>query len=194
MLMCKKDLLDICSRLKGLLFDPQQEWQRIGKEDADRKRLFRHFIVFPCCLFSLLVVLIHLSSRSVVISVEYGVINFVSCLAGVYITWKVAREYLANKDARYQENSLKLTVYSFAVFLLFRSLSVGFTNSFWGDLMAVFSLIVLYTLYVGIDTLPELSASHKKSAFIIIGLLIACTPAIITRLLTILLRVPAINA
>lgn len=193
--MSSKRIRKIIDRIKGLLLEPKKEWQQIGREDSDRRTVLRDYILLPAAFFSIISALLRLISAHWLVALEYGAINFVACLTAALATHWITREYLANKSSGFRNNSFRLAVYCCSVYLIFRSISVGLSGSFMGDLMAVGSLLSLYTLYTGLETLfPDLNASHKKSALIICGLLILCIPVIITRLLTILLSVPAINA
>lgn len=184
----------IAIRLKHLLTNPEAEWDTIRTDETGRIELFRNYIVLPALLFSILVFLLRLASNDVTIALGWGIINFIACTAGCYICFRLTQEYLSNKTIDPGKIALKLSVYSSAAFILFHSLAVGFTQNFIGDVMAILSLLSLRILYIGLNTISGLNTRYKKSAVIIIGLLIICTPIIITRLLTIIFRIPAINA
>ncbi|WP_294142973.1 hypothetical protein [uncultured Sanguibacteroides sp.] len=192
--MSKVHLKYIAIRLKHLLTSPEVEWNTIRMDETGRIELFRNYIILPSILFSILVFLFRLMSNDVMVSLGWGIINFIACTAGCYVCFRLTREYLSNKTINSGTIALKLSVYSSAVFILFHSLAVGFPQNFIGDVMAILSLLSLRTLYIGLNTISELNTRYKKSAVIIIGLLIICTPIIITRLLTIIFRIPAINA
>lgn len=184
----------IFSRLNGLLFNPEKEWKAILQESPDQKHVFLHYIIFPDILFSLFVVLLRWAfSSNIWLSLVYGAINFIACFAGALITWKVSQTYLENRTPRYREYAFRIAIYCSFVFLIFRSISYGFAGKFMSDLVAVLSLFTLYTLYIGIQALLDLNSNLRKNALIIIGLLIIVVPLIITKLLDILLGLPAIN-
>ena len=184
----------ILTRIKHLLTNPEAEWLKIKEEDSARDQLFRDYVIIPSALFSILVVLLRLLNTDLMIAVGWGVINFISCTIGTYICFRASKEYLSNKIQNHGKIAIYLSIYSSAIFIVFHSLSVGFTHNFIGDVMAILSLFSLRTLYTGLNTISTLNTRFKKSAVIIIGLLIICTPVIIMSLLTIVFRIPAINA
>ncbi|MFR7876358.1 MAG: hypothetical protein ACLU4J_08150 [Butyricimonas paravirosa] len=104
------------------------------------------------------------------------------------------REYLSNKVAEANRMALRLAVYSSAVFILFHCLSSGFSEGFISQLMAICSLLCLRTLYVGLNQLTALDVQYRKSAIVIIGLLVIVSPIIIQQLLMIMFRIPTIYA
>lgn len=55
-------------------------------------------------------------------------------------------------------------------------------------------LLCLRTLYVGLNRLTSLDAQYRKSALVIIGLLVIVSPIIIQQLLMIIFRIPTIYA
>jgi|GEM_PF-500863 len=183
----------IVSRIKRLLLVPAPEWQIISKENYLGRDLFCNFIIYPSIIASFFTLLIRLFFEDIWLACCWGIINFIACVAGSYICFRLAKEYLSNKIRRANTISLHLSIYSSTIFILFHSLSVGFTGKFIGDLAAILSLLSLRTLYIGANILPELDDRYRKSTTIIIGVLIICITAILTRLLTILFRIPAIN-
>ena len=90
--------------------------------------------------------------------------------------------------------ALRLAVYSSAVFIPFHCLSSGFSEGFISQLMAICSLLCLRTLYVGLNQLTALDVQYRKSAIVIIGLLVIVSPIIIQQLLMIMFRIPTIYA
>ena len=80
------------------------------------------------------------------------------------------------------------------VFIPFHCLSSGFSEGFISQLMAICSLLCLRTLYVGLNQLTALDVQYRKSAIVIIGLLVIVSPIIIQQLLMIMFRIPTIYA
>ena len=115
-------------------------------------------------------------------------------VVGSYIAYRVSREYLSNKVAAANRMALRLAVYSSAVFIPFHCLSSGFSEGFISQLMAMCSLLCLRTLHVGLNQLTALDVQYRKSAIVIIGLLVIVSPIIIQQLLMIMFRIPTIYA
>lgn len=183
----------ILIRFKNLLFEPTREWEQIRGEPAEKRLLFSRYILFPAALLSALVLLLRWFSVEPLLAAEYGAVHFLSCIGGARITWWITREYLSGKTAGAENISLKLTIYSFFVFLVFKSLAAGLADTFLNDLMTVFSLLAVYVLYFGLKNLMELTDAQRTSALIVIGLQIVLLPALITQLLFLLLRLPGFN-
>ncbi|MDR2131350.1 MAG: hypothetical protein LBP56_09355 [Odoribacteraceae bacterium] len=179
-------------RLKGLLLAPGREWKVIRDERPGGVPLFRDFIVLPCALLSLLVVLLRWATGDFLSAIRWGLINFLACTVGCYITFRITKALLA-PDVKRSATVLALVVYTFTVYLLFRSLSMGFPpRNFIGDLMTVLSLYAFYTLYTGLHALTATTPAQAQSSCFIIGLIAVSLPLILTHLLAILLRVPII--
>lgn len=60
--------------------------------------------------------------------------------------------------------------------------------------MAICSLLCLRTLYVGLNQSTALDVQYRKSALVIIGLLVIVAPVIVQQLLMIVFRIPSIYA
>lgn len=120
------------------------------------------------------------------------IILFMASVVGSYIAYRVTREYLSNKVAEANRMALRLAVYSSAVFIPFHCLSSGFSEGFISQLMAICSLLCLRTLHVGLNQLTALDVQYRKSAIVIIGLLVIVSPIIIQQLLMIMFRIPTI--
>lgn len=187
------DINHIINRIKKLLLTPEPEWQKIRQEKIAGSRLFCFFIIYPSAIVSICTFLLRLLYGSIGVAVSWGIINFIASVAGSYICFRLTREYLSNKIQDADTISLKLSIYSSVIFIVFHSFSIGFADNFAGDLTAILSLLSLRTLYTGLNTISLLNDRYRKSAVIIIGLLVICTPIIITRLLTIIFRIPVIN-
>jgi hypothetical protein len=179
------------SRLRGLLLAPEREWGIIKDERSGGARLFRDFIVLPVAALSLFVLLARWATGDFSHALRWGVINFVACTAGCYLAFRATRRYLAREVPRVTPVALKLVVYTSTIYLLFRSLSMGFPpRNFLGELLAVCSLYAFYTLYTGLGRLTSMEAARGRSSCFIIGLLVTCLPYIFTRLLAILFSMP----
>jgi hypothetical protein len=181
----------VLSRLKGLLLAPGREWRAINDESLERAALFRDFIVVPCAALSLLVVLSRWTVVDFTVALRWGVINLVACVAGCYLTFRVARVFLAAEIAGLPAVAFKLSLYTFAVYVPFRSLSMAFSSrAFAGELLAVCCLYSIHVLHAGLGALVPVDAARRRGACFLVGMLVICLPWILTRLLTIALRVP----
>ena len=182
------------SRLKGLLLTPGLEWKEIRERGPGGMLLFRDFIVLPCAFLSLAVV----ATRWVITgdlspALLWGIINFLACTTGCVATVSIARVILATEVKRSALVLPRLVVYTFTVYLLFRSLSMAFpSRNFLGDLMTVMSLYAFYTLYTGLRGLTAADPARVQGSCLIVGLLVVGLPLIITHLLAVLFRVPIV--
>ena len=188
--MKKLDIKGIFTRPRKLLLHPETEWQVIGRENIEGIELFKNFLVPLSVLSSACAILLRLLSTSPLYAIGTGIILFM----GSYIAYRVTREYLSNKVAEANRMALRLAVYSSAVFIPFHCLSSGFSEGFISQLMAICSLLCLRTLYVGLNQLTALDVQYRKSAIVIIGLLVIVSPIIIQQLLMIMFRIPTIYA
>ena len=192
--MKKSDINSIFARPRKLLLHPETEWQAINRENWEGIELFKNFLVPLSTISSVCTILLRFFSTSPLYAIGIGIILFVSSVVGCYITYRIAREYLINKVPQANRTALHLAVYSSAVFIPFHCLSSGLSEGFISQLMAICSLLCLRTLYVGLNRLTALDAQYRKSALVIIGLLVIVSPIIIQQLLMIIFRIPTIYA
>lgn len=192
--MKKSDINNIFARPRKLLLHPETEWQAINRENWEGIELFKNFLVPLSAISSVCTILLRFLSTSPLYAIGIGIILFVSSVVGCYITYRIAREYLINKVPQANRTALHLAVYSSAVFIPFHCLSSGLSEGFISQLMAICSLLCLRTLYVGLNRLTALDAQYRKSALVIIGLLVIVSPIIIQQLLMIIFRIPTIYA
>ena len=192
--MKKSDINSIFARPRKLLLHPETEWQAINRENWEGIELFKNFLVPLSAISSVCTILLRFLSTSPLYAIGIGIILFVSSVVGCYITYRIAREYLINKIPQANRTALHLAVYSSAVFIPFHCLSSGLSEGFISQLMAICSLLCLRTLYVGLNQLTALDAQYRKSALVIIGLLVIVSPIIIQQLLMIIFRIPTIYA
>ena len=192
--MKKLDIISIFTRPRKLLLHPEMEWQVIGRENIEGIELFKNFLVPLSMLSSVCAILLRLLSTSPLYAIGTGIILFMASVVGSYIAYRVTREYLSNKVAEANRMALRLAVYSSAVFIPFHCLSSGFSEGFISQLMAICSLLCLRTLHVGLNQLTALDVQYRKSAIVIIGLLVIVSPIIIQQLLMIMFRIPTIYA
>ena len=192
--MKKSDINNIFASPRKLLLHPETEWQAINRENWEGIELFKNFLVPLSAISSVCTILLRFLSTSPLYAIGIGIILFVSSVVGCYITYRIAREYLINKVPQANRTALHLAVYSSAVFIPFHCLSSGLSEGFISQLMAICSLLCLRTLYVGLNRLTALDAQYRKSALVIIGLLVIVSPIIIQQLLMIIFRIPTIYA
>ena len=192
--MKKQDITNIFARTRRMLFQPEAEWQAVRQENIDGTELFRDYLVPLSAVASACTLLLQLRVTSPFYAVCIGLIVFISAVAGAYITYRVAREYLSNKVSEANRMALTLAVYSSAIFIPFHCLACGMSEGFISQLMAVFSLLCLRTLHVGLNQSTALDVQYRKSALVIIGLLVIVAPVIVQQLLMIVFRIPSIYA
>jgi hypothetical protein len=181
------------NRLARLLTAPGREWKVIRNERPGRVPLFRDFIVLPCAYLSLVTTLLRWTTDTLSVAIRWGVINFLACTTGCYLTFRITRALLVPEITRTSHVALQLATYTFTVYLFFRSLSMGFpSRSFTGELLAVLALYSLYTLYTGLRGITTLSPTRVQNVCFIAGLITITLPFILTRLLAIILRIPII--
>lgn len=192
--MKKLDITNLFARTRRILFQPEVEWQAIRQENIEGTDLFRNYLIPLSALASACTFLLQLRITSPFYAVCIGAIIFVASVVGTYITYRVSKEYLMNKVTEANEMALRLAVYSSAIFIPFHCLACGMSEGFISQLMAVCSLLCLRTLYVGLNQSNALDVQYRKSAIVIIGLLVIVAPIIVQQLLMIVFRIPSIYA
>ncbi len=192
--MKKLDIKGIFTRPRKILFQPESEWQVVSRENTEGAELFCNFLVPLALVSAVCTFLLRLASTSVLYALGIGLILFVSSVVGTYIAYRVSKEYLASRIKEANRIALHLTIYSSAVFIPFHCLASGFSEGFLSQLMAICSLLCLRTLYVGLNQLTALDGQYRKSAIVIIGLLVIVSPIIVQQLLMIVFRIPTIYA
>lgn len=181
------------NRIKQLLLYPGREWAIICRETDNVSRLFNIFFFPVALIVSLLVIPGGIYRFGTFQGILYGLINFISVTAGIYLAFLIVREYLNNKTPEAENTALHLTVYSASVFVVLHSLSVALISGFFSQLLSLISLIFIRTLYAGIAAITRLETNQKTNILIIAALSIICIPVICKRLLMILFHIPIFN-
>ncbi len=189
----KMNFQKIYERTKLMLLRPNSIWPWILKENLPVKDIFRNYLLPVSLVVSLLVLLLSLFKYSILHSVGLAFISLISALCGAWFAYLITREYLCSKLNCPNNMALNLTIYSFAVFILFHGIGTALGNIFIGQLFTLLSFIFIRTLYSGIERLPEIPANQKTNILIITSLTIICIPIIISQLLMILFNISAIN-
>ena len=193
-MMEKFNLRGLLAKPYKLLTQPTTAWESIRQEQIEGVVLFRNFLIPLTSIFVTFSFLLCLLHTSVFYALGRSIILFVASIIGTYITYRVSKEYLNDKVTEANRISLYLAVYSSAVFIPLHCLSCGFSEGFFSQLMAICSLLCLRTLYIGLTRLTHLNPQYRKSAVIIIGLLVIVAPIIVQQLLKIIFRIPTIYA
>ncbi len=189
----KTNYRNIYLRTKQMLLQPAIAWPEILQEDFSVRDIFRNYL-FPITIgISAIVFLLSLIQYSSLQAFGLGIVNLISTLSGAWLTYLIIREYLCSKLNYRPREALNLTVYSYAVFIIFHSIGAALGTAFIGQIFSLFSFIFLRTLYAGIGQLPHLPSRQKTNIFIITSLTIICIPVIITQLLMIVFRISAIT-
>jgi hypothetical protein len=181
----------LASRLKGLLLAPVREWRAINDERPGGVTLFRDVIVVPCAWLSLLVALTRWLAGGVY-GLTWGIVNFIACTLGCYLTARLTRHILAADTGKSADAIARtLSIYTFLAYIPFRALSECFPPGYFlGELCAVCSLYSLRVLYVGLGTLLPLEGARQGSACFVIGLLVVSLPWLLTQALERLFGIP----
>lgn len=180
-------------RTRNLLLNSGAEWSIIEDEYHNEKQLFKNYLIPLSAIVSLGVLLLSFFHYTIVDTLLYALINFVSTTMGTYLGYLIIREYLNNKISDAYNTALYLTVYSSAIFIVFHSLSVAFVSGFLSQLTGLISLIFIRTLYVGIARTKGIPAGIKTNTLIIMALSIICIPTITKKLLMIIFHIPVFN-
>ncbi len=189
----KTNYRNIYLRTKQMLTQPSIAWPEILQEDFSVRDTFRYYL-FPIALgISVIVFLLCLLQYSSLQAFGLGMVNLISTLSGAWLTYLIIREYLCSKLNYQNKEALNLTVYSYAVFIIFHSIGAALGTIFIGQIFTLLSFIFLRTLYAGIGQLPHLPTGQKTNILIITSLAIICIPVIITQLLMIVFRISAIT-
>lgn len=183
----------IYKRTRDLIIAPSESWRSILKEQTSQQQLINNYLLPLTIACSLLVFPISLFNYSVLQSIGLSFINLLASVIGTWIAYLLVKEYLCNKLDFRPAQALKLTIYSAAVFILFHSIGAALGNLFIGQLFTLASFIFIRTLYIGINTLPDIPANQKTNTIIIATLAIICCPIIVAQILMIMFRISAIN-
>lgn len=192
-MMRKANFKSIYARTREMLFHPATGWQAVKQEDIAGAEAFREYLIPLTAAGSACTLVLQLLHTPPLYALLTAAITFAASIGGAYLAYRVTREYLSGKIADANNMSLRLSVYSSAIFIVFHSLSRGMPDGFLGQLLGLLSLLSLRTLYIGLNQTSHLNVQLRKSTFIIAGLLIVVSPMIIQRLLTLLFRVPTIT-
>ena len=190
----KVDYKYIWARTKAMLLSPRREWPAAHKEDIPGKRLFQEYLLPLAATGTACVAILLLIRGNGWTAVSMAAINLISVLAGWFVTYRLTREYLDGKLGSARQTALYLATYGYGVYIVFHCLSDGFSGHFLGQVMEVASFLCVHTLYVGLETLPELNAKHRNNVLIMTAVLMLVIPAIAERLLTIVFRIPTLYA
>lgn len=190
----KIDYKNIWTRTKAMLLASRREWPAAHKENIPDKQLFREYLLPLAASGAACVFILLLLRGNIWTAIGMAAINFVSVLAGWFITHRLTREYLVSKLENARQIALHLATYGYGVYIVFHCLSDGLGGHFLGQVMEVASFLCIHTLYVGLETLPELNPKHRNNVLIISAVLMLVIPAIVERLLTIIFQIPTLYA
>ena len=188
----KTNYKHIFLRTKQMLLQPSMAWSKVWEENATVNSVFRNYLLPVTVFLSVIVFLLQLIHYTPLQSFGLGVIHFAAAMGGGWATYLLVREYLCNKLNYSDSDALNLTVYSYTVYIMFHCIGEALGNIFIGQMFTLISFIFLRTLYAGIGQL-QLQTNHKTNILIITSLSIVCLPVIITLILRIVFRIPAIH-
>ena len=177
-----------------MVASPRREWPRAHGEPASERRLFRGYVLPLAAAGAACVLALLLARGGGWTALWMAAVNFASVVAGWFVTYRVTREYLAGKLPDAREVALRLATYGYGVYAVFHCLSDGLSGHFAGQVMEVASFLCVHTLYVGLETLPELDRKHRSNVLIVAAVLTLVVPALAERLLTIVFGIPTLYA
>lgn len=189
----KTNYKHIYIRTRQMLTHPEMAWPDVLKEDFTLRDTFRNYLLPIAITVSVFVFLLYNIHYNPLQAFGLGVINFVSTMCGAWFTYLITREYLCGKLNYPNNKALNLTIYSYAIFIIFHNIGSALGNIFIGQVFTLLSFIFIRTLYAGIGQLHGIQANHKTNILIITSLSIICIPIIITQILMIVFRISAIN-
>lgn len=189
----KTNYKHIFLRTKQMLLQPAAAWSEAWEENATTGTVFRNYLLPIAIILSVVIFLLQLIHHTPLQAFGLGITYFLTITGGAWATYRIVREYLCNKLNYSDSDALNLTVYSYTIFIVFHCIGETLGNIFIGQVFTLFSFIFLRTLYTGIGQLQQLQANHKTNILIIASLSIVCLPIIITQILRIIFRIPAIN-
>lgn len=189
----KTNYRHIFFRTRQMLAQPAEAWKEAWQEETTPGDMFRHYLLPIAAGLSVIVFLLRLIHYTPWQAFGLGVIHFIAVIGGAWCTYIVTREYLCNKLNYLPGEALRLSIYSFTVFILFHSIGGTLGNSFIGQLFTLCGFIFLRTLYTGTGQLQQLQSNHKTNILIITSLSIICFPVIITHILRIISGISTIH-
>lgn len=188
----KTNYKHIYFRTKQMLLQPATAWSEVWKETATVGIVSRNYLLPVAIILSVIVFLLQLIHHTPLQAFGLGIIHFLTVTGGAWATYRIVREYLCNKLNYSDSDALNLTVYSYTIYIVFHCIGETLGGIFIGQIFTLLSFIFLRTLYTGVGQL-QLQANHKTNILVIASLSIVCLPIIITQILRILFRIPAIN-
>ena len=144
--------MNFVDRVKGILIEPRNEWQKIATEPATAQSLYTGWIMILAAIGP---VALLLSLHSVQIAIAQYVMSLIITFVLALVVDALAPSFGGTKDFI---ASLKLTAYSYTVVWLagvFLLLGLG------GGIIALVALIyALYTFFLGAPVLRKSSAER----------------------------------
>jgi hypothetical protein len=134
--------------LKGILFDPRNEWPKIAAEPATVQSIYTTWVMILAAIGPLALMV---RMQSVQLAVAEYVLSLIITFVLALIVDTLAPSFGGNKDFI---ESFKLTAYSYTVAWLAGILNV---LSFGGVLRWLVLIYVIYTFYVGAPTLKKIT-------------------------------------
>lgn len=177
-----------------MLLSPRREWPAVHGEQATEKGLFREYFLPLAAAGAVCVLALLLARGHGWAAVGRAAINLLSVTAGWLVTNWLTRENLAGKLEDTRRTAAQLATYGYGVYIVFHCLADGLGGHFLGQVMEVASFLCVHTLYVGLETLPELDRKHRSNVLIVAAVLMLVTPALAERLLEIVFGVPTLYA
>lgn len=191
--MVKMNFKYIYERTQRMLTQPESEWDKVAEEYASLKETFRYYLLPVIVLSSLTIFLFGFFHYTVAQTIGYGLINLLSCTAGIWFAYLLTKEYLSNKLRDADNIALLLTVYPGAIFIVFHSLGIAMGNYFLGQLFTLLSFIFIRTLYIGIRRISDLPNNQQTNLLVIVILAVICIPIIISQVLMIAFGISAFH-
>lgn len=180
----------ILQRTQQMLLHPASEWTGVLRENVTYNELLRRYLLPIVTAVSVIVCLLRMLQYSPLQAVILGIIHFLASIGGLWITYRIVREYLCGKLNYPEYEAVNLSVYSHIILIIFSGIGHALGNSFIGDIFTLTGFIFLRTLYTGIGQWQDLPANHRTNLLLITALSMIFIPIAITHILTAVFQIP----
>lgn len=158
-------------RVKGILVDPKNEWQKISVEQRSNKELLLYFVLpFAALAAFISLIAIWLSTYlGFALALQFAVLKLVTPIISVIVVAVVINELAETFDStKNLNNAFKLAAYSYTPYLLVEIIvSISWTLGF----LSFLGLYGVYLLWVGLPRMME-TPEDRRLVYIIAALVV----------------------
>lgn len=181
--------MNLIERVKNILITPKKEWEVIANENDDHVKVLTSYLLLLALIPAVAAFIgwgfigyktLLIRVASVELGLRYALTQYISILAGTYLTALVFNElapkYGAVKDFA---SAFRLSAYCYTaicvggIFYLFPSLS---------SLASLTGLYALYLLYIGLKPMMKVP-DQKASAYFVVSLLCMIAVSVVLSLI-----------